>query len=201
MRDSRYRDSHYTLSAKRNYLIRTPHQYNICYAFRVFVRDCKADYIYINASIMLHEKGGQFSLQNAWFFVSRWNNFYFFWRVVLNLPQIMKVNLLVRVKCVFRTHVRQFCIQAINFQWKYTYFYFLTLSLSSWNCPNTVQRLLTHIFEPLSVARHSFSWLNGAKENVQASIWQQDYWNSGSLDGDSGIPQHSPNDVTIPHTC
>ena len=84
---------------------------------------------------MLHEKGGQFSLQNAWFVVSKLKNLYFFWRVVLNLPQIMKVNLLVRVKCVFQTHVRQFCVQAINFQWKYTYFYFLTLSLSSWNCP------------------------------------------------------------------
>ena len=68
-------------------------------------------------------------------FVSKLKNFYFFWRVVLNWPQIMNVNLLVRVKCVFRTHVRQFCVQAINFQWKYTYFYFLTLSLSSWNCP------------------------------------------------------------------
>ena len=69
------------------------------------------------------------------FFVSKLKSFYFFWRVVLNWPQIMKVNLLVRVKCVFRTHVRQFCVQAINFQWKYTYFYFLTLSISSWNCP------------------------------------------------------------------
>ena len=47
MRDSRYCDSRYTLSAKINYLElgHLINRINICYAFRVFVRDCKADYI------------------------------------------------------------------------------------------------------------------------------------------------------------
>ena len=115
---------------------------------------------------MLHEKGRQFSLQNAWFFVSKLKNFYFFWRVVLTLPQIMKVNLLVRVTCVFRTHVRQFCVQAINFQWKYTYFYFLTLSLSSWNCPVGLGLGLT-------IPKTSTLSIN---RNPYNSLFEESYW-------------------------
>ena len=51
VRDSRYRDSRYTLFAKRIILLgQFGKRINICYAFTVFSNDFKADNNYINES-------------------------------------------------------------------------------------------------------------------------------------------------------
>ena len=57
MRDSRYRDSRYTLSANSNYLIVTPSKrINISYAFTVFSNDFKADNVSINQLCSMEKK-------------------------------------------------------------------------------------------------------------------------------------------------
>ena len=61
--------------------------------------------------------------------------FYFFLTHCTKLTKNHENKFASSIKMFFPNTYKTVCVKAINLQWKYTYLFILTLSLSSWNCP------------------------------------------------------------------
>ena len=66
--------------------------------------------------------------------------FYFFLTHCTKLTKNHENKFASSIKMFFPNTYKTVCVKAINLQWKYTYWFILTLSLSSWNCPAAASR-------------------------------------------------------------